>query len=329
VRIWRVRYGSTTASGRATTVSGVVLAPSVTGPASKVIGIGHGTTGLADQCAPSQTPTTSPAMPGLLAMAAAGYVVAATDYQGLGTPGLHSYLDGHAEGKAVLDAVRAARRLTGAGRDVALVGFSQGGHAVLWADALAPTYAGDLHVVGVAALSPLVDVDTFVRATASATQPRGDWGVTVLAAAAWRAAHPGLADGVLTAAGRVLAGRAEGTCWSALPGKGSRTTALRPGGVPSAAWERSLRADSLARVLRASSAPVLVVHALDDVTVPYAVTAPAVQALCAQGARITVRPLATGGHSGTVAGGMLARTGAWLAERFAGAPVAAGCHWEG
>jgi hypothetical protein len=35
----------------------------------------------------------------------------ATDYPGLGTPGVHAYLMGESEGRAVLDSVRAARNL--------------------------------------------------------------------------------------------------------------------------------------------------------------------------------------------------------------------------
>ena len=45
----------------------------------------------------------------------AGYVLAATDYQGLGTPGPHPYLVGAAEAMNALDSVRAARNLTEAG----------------------------------------------------------------------------------------------------------------------------------------------------------------------------------------------------------------------
>ena len=44
----------------------------------------------------------------------AGYVVAATDYEGLGTPGLHPFLVGESEGRSVLDAARAAHGLKAA-----------------------------------------------------------------------------------------------------------------------------------------------------------------------------------------------------------------------
>ena len=80
-----------------------------------------GRAGLADLCAPSKQPDiasgTSGAgigypralIPMLQTFLDAGYVVAATDYEGLGTPGLHPLLVGESEGRGVLDAARAAR----------------------------------------------------------------------------------------------------------------------------------------------------------------------------------------------------------------------------
>jgi alpha-beta hydrolase superfamily lysophospholipase len=72
---------------------------------------------------------------GLAEMMARGYVVVATDHPGLGTPGMHPYLIGVSEGRAVLDSVRAARDLPDAGASNRFVvwGHSQGGHASLYA----------------------------------------------------------------------------------------------------------------------------------------------------------------------------------------------------
>ncbi len=71
---------------------------------------------------------------------AAGWVGVATDYEGLGTPGLHPYLVGESEGRGALDIVRAAGQLAevGAGRRVVVWGRSQGGHAALVAGEIAP-----------------------------------------------------------------------------------------------------------------------------------------------------------------------------------------------
>jgi hypothetical protein len=72
-------------------------------------------------------------MPGLRRFLAAGDIVVATDYPRLGTAGPHPYLIGVSEGRAVLDAVRAARLLPDAraGYRLALWGHSPGGQAAL------------------------------------------------------------------------------------------------------------------------------------------------------------------------------------------------------
>ena len=70
--------------------------------------------------------------------------------RGLGTPGVHPYLVGESEGRVVLDSIRAARSLLPdqTSDTTAIFGHSQGGHAVLFAAELAPTYAPELRVVG-------------------------------------------------------------------------------------------------------------------------------------------------------------------------------------
>ena len=97
-----------------------------------------------------------------------GYIVAATDYPGLGTPETHPYLVGESEARAVLDSVRAARELTGAPARFAVWGHSQGGQASLFTGIMAKSYAPELDLVGVAAAAPAtelaallaIDIDT-------------------------------------------------------------------------------------------------------------------------------------------------------------------------
>jgi alpha-beta hydrolase superfamily lysophospholipase len=64
----------------------------------------------------------------------------------------------------VLDAVRAARQVDGAALDDRTVvwGHSQGGHAALWTGILAPGYAPDVPLSGVAALAPASDLTGLV-----------------------------------------------------------------------------------------------------------------------------------------------------------------------
>src|SRR5690606_2378075 len=85
-----------------------------------------------------------------------GWAIVATDYTGLGTEDPHPYLIGEGEGRSVLDAIRAAQELADVNlaEETVVWGHSQGGHAALWTGQLAPTYAPDLEIVGVAALAP-------------------------------------------------------------------------------------------------------------------------------------------------------------------------------
>ena len=107
-----------------------------------IITYAHGTTGAADSCAPTRGydagEPRSYAYPLLQRWLKAGYAVVRTDYEGLGTPGVHQYLVGESEGRSVLDAVRAARALEPRlSKRFVIAGHSQGGHAALFAAALA------------------------------------------------------------------------------------------------------------------------------------------------------------------------------------------------
>ena len=88
-----------------------------------------------------------------------GWGIVATDYIGEGTLGAYPYLIGQGEGRSVLDSIRAAHQVDDLDlSDQTVVwGHSQGGHAALWAGQLAPTYAPELQIRGIAALSPASD----------------------------------------------------------------------------------------------------------------------------------------------------------------------------
>jgi pimeloyl-ACP methyl ester carboxylesterase len=152
-----VLYRSEGVDGKSTAVSGDVAIPRGKAPKGgwPVITWAHGTTGIADSCAPTRLAT--PAQPPLLGQwLKRGYAVLRTDYQGLGTPAaVHPYLNGDAEGRSVLDIVRAARKLDKRiGSKVIIAGHSQGGHAALWAAAVAPRYTPELKVRGTVAFAP-------------------------------------------------------------------------------------------------------------------------------------------------------------------------------
>ncbi|WP_059007653.1 lipase family protein [Streptomyces specialis] len=154
----RVTYTSTGVGGESTVVGGLVYVPSGQAPAGgwPVLSWAHGTTGLGDSCAPSANPVPAGMSSYLSTWLQAGYAVVATDYAGLGGPGVHPYLDGEIEARGVVDIVRAARKLSPKlfGTRWAVAGHSQGGHAALFTGHIAPDYAPELDFRGTVALAP-------------------------------------------------------------------------------------------------------------------------------------------------------------------------------
>jgi acetyl esterase/lipase len=155
---FRILYRSTGLKGEPIEVSGVIFIPNGSPPPGgrNVIAWAHPTSGVVEGCAPSLMPDTDGLIWGLPTMLAKGYVVVATDYQGLGTPGIHPYLIGKSEARSVLDSVRAARNMpqSGASNRFVVWGHSQGGHAALYTGELAKSYAPDLKLLGVGAAAP-------------------------------------------------------------------------------------------------------------------------------------------------------------------------------
>ncbi|MEW6437755.1 MAG: alpha/beta fold hydrolase [Pseudomonadota bacterium] len=155
---WRVLYRSTSFDGKPILVSGVVIVPQGAPPPGgrPIVAWAHPTTGIVPHCAPSLALFFFQQVQGLRTMVRDGYVVAATDYPGLGTPGPHPYLVGLSEARAVVDSVRVARTMPGAGGGNRYVvwGHSQGGHAALFTGLISKSYAPELTLLGVAAAAP-------------------------------------------------------------------------------------------------------------------------------------------------------------------------------
>ena len=178
---YRVIYESTSGMdcwrGEPIGVSGMIAFPKSTERPWRVVSWAHGTVGSADQGAPSldEYVGVDPAPTGLgllrkinkaphellNAFLRAGWVVAMTDYEGLGTYGIHPFLLGDSEGRGILDIVPAVRHLAGQVRishqiadEYVIVGHSQGGQAALFAASMHGTYATPGRLVGVAALAP-------------------------------------------------------------------------------------------------------------------------------------------------------------------------------
>lgn len=170
-RAWKVRYISADVNGVLHEVSGLVIAPTAAGKNRKLLTWCHGTTGLGDAACPSAQP--GPArdlityfdaastqqidygVPGLQAWINDGYVVCATDYQGLGTPGQHQYEVNRTQARDAVYLARVARQMSvGAGTKLAGMGWSQGGGAAAAVAELDPSDYGEITLVGTVCMSP-------------------------------------------------------------------------------------------------------------------------------------------------------------------------------
>jgi pimeloyl-ACP methyl ester carboxylesterase len=261
----------------------------------------HGTpASLTDGCAPSRgAPGAS--YPLLLRdFLDGGYAVVATDYIGLGTPGVHPYLVGKSEASAVVSAARAAENFSPlqASGPVIIAGHSQGGHAALWADGMAqaPSYVSGLDVRGVIALAPPTDLVTIAKTGIDAQSPVLRNNINfLLAAGSWHLFYNLDYPPVLTDAGVGIAdaGANPNTDECYVPDLSATGQWVQGGPLPDS-WITALRENSPEP--DAFPIPLLIVQGYVDQQVPFPVTLAAVDEYCEHGATITFRGIRTGNH---------------------------------
>lgn len=177
---WRIAYISSDSAGRKTISTGSLIAPISKAPAEgrPVVAWAHGTTGTAQNCGPSQVfnPTaplnqyflvggsswTDYGIPSVETFISKGYVVVATDYQGLGGGGKHQYNMPATNSLDLINSARAASSFKGIGanKKVILIGWSQGGGSVVAASTNSDyfnqtgTAADNLQLLGSVAMAP-------------------------------------------------------------------------------------------------------------------------------------------------------------------------------
>lgn len=331
---WRVLYRSTDLAGRPLAVSGVVVSPAWPAPAEgrPVVSWAHPTTGAGRACAPSRMTDPFLLMAGLHELLRAGYVVAATDYSGMGADGPASYLIAATEAHNVLDAARAARAIpeAQAGTRLLLWGHSQGGQAALAAADLAPDYAPELHLAGAAVAAPAADLASLFR------DHRDDVSGVTIGSYAFDAlvrvygpADPGVRlDAALTPAGAAVVPRIAPQCLLtdisglheiADPVVG-RFFAIDPTAVQP--W-RSLLADNTPGP-PARDVAVLVTQGLADELIPPAATRDLVSSFCSAGVQVTFREYAGIDH-GLAGERTVPLLVPWFADVLAGRAPATSC----
>ncbi|MGO9195595.1 MAG: lipase family protein [Acidimicrobiales bacterium] len=335
--VWRLLYHSTTIYGDDIAESGYVITPPGLAPPGgwPMIAWAHGTTGFGRLCAPSlfsnQAGVGVYLIPGLTQYLHAGYAIAATDYQGLGAPGIHGYLLGASEGRAVLDAARAARKLPGhhVSRTVIIYGHSQGGHAALFAGQMAPGYSPDLHVIGVVAAAPATGLSTIMTVAMS---PSGQsiLDYSLPAAWSWTQVYRDLpVSDVFTAAGAREAGPIVTTgCQNAeVAAINSRhltvASLFRAGAASDPVFTDHAELNDPGLVK--TDAPMLVVQGTADTTVPPELTDDYVEhSACPIGDTIDYLHV-TGATHGTVVFASVSAILSWMAARRRGSSAPTTC----
>lgn len=323
--LWRVLYHSESLAGDDIAVSGLVVVPDGPAPAEgrDVLTWAHGTTGIADECAPSKDPGGAG-----LALAAPfierNMVVVATDYEGLGTPGRHPYIAGESEGRGTLDIVTAAQQLegTGASGRVVIWGHSQGGHAALFANQIAEDWAPELDVVGTVAGAPPSQLP-LIAAALKDSPFRFYLGMV---AAGWAAAYPDAdpAD-VLTPLGLERLDLVDAGCGGDLATAWSDAAyedlvKADPNTVEP--WKTLLTENDPGFVVGAS--PVLIIHGGEDEQIPVVSSQLLLDRMCGIGQVVERRVYDGQSHAGVI-GPSMPDMLAWIDGRLAGEPPPTSC----
>jgi pimeloyl-ACP methyl ester carboxylesterase len=326
---WQVLYRSTDALGRPNAISGMILVPKGLDPAKlPIVGFAPGTQGLGDDCAPSRQVLAglqyeSLAIDRLLLR---GWAVAMTDYEKLGTPGTHTYMVGRSQGPALLDVVRAARRLPAdrlsSTSPVALYGYSQGGSASSWAAELQQKYAPELPVRGIFSGGTPADLTEVTKALDGGV----GFGFLVAASIGMDAAYPELKlDSFLNQTGRKKLAEARSLCVAGLLTKyaGNKIKDFTTSNPLTTSPRWKARIDEQKPGRAAPAAPVMLAHGKQDELIPLSQAERLRRDWCAAGARVTWKTY-TGGHL-TVLAAAQGDALDFLADRLAGKAATSSC----
>jgi Secretory lipase len=323
---WRIMYVSESLEGEPIVVTGTALVPPGEAPPGgrPVLTIAHGTSGIADECAPSKHPVATE-LSLMEPFVDAGYVVVLSDYEGLGTPGRHPYLVGESEGRGVLDGALAARELPDAevGDQLSIFGYSQGGHGALWAGQLAADWAPAFQLVGTVAGAPATELPIIFSAAGSL--PIAGFLYMIIAgfAEAYPEADPGL---VLTPAGEAELPQVDEGCVREVIEHFADTPnaqLLKPGLAEVEPWGDLAAANDPGRA--ATDSPILIVHSAADDVVPATLSQLLVQRMCAEGQVVERRVYDRGQGHGEAVPDAVSDAFEWLQQRAAGGEPVSTC----
>ena len=326
---YRILYYSEHSDGSTVVTSGMVFIPGGDAPEKgrPVVAWAHPTVGMGVACAPSRSEDPLSDMSWLEEMLKRGWIITATDYSGLGTPGVEHYLIGRDEARDVINSVRASRNIekASAGSNFAIWGHSQGGHAALFATLEAASYAPELNLVATAVAAPAAELGALISA-----QFRSDvgWVIGPEVLVSWPDVYTGLSrEDVASSTGLKKYEAITDECLLEADGGALARSELRedffkqdPMTFPD--WFEAATSETPA--LPAGTKPLLIVQGLEDKVVLPETTALFIQNSCKAGVNLTTLWLGGVNHmdAARIAGPAAV---SWLDDRFRDKPTNPTC----
>jgi hypothetical protein len=327
---WRAVYNSVSGvDGGLRHVSGAFFVPRGDPPQSgwPVISFAHGTTGIDNACGPSTEPSLMGYLPLIRDFLTQGYAVAASDYEGLGEPGSHPYLEPRTAAFNIIDAVRALRaKSASVSQSWVAYGSSQGGEAAWAANEFNAYYGDGIDLLGSVALSPVANATGLADLAwaGSLTDQQAEY-LPLMIAGLGRynadLAEPAYLHGkVASAMGALI------SCQSPVSSSESRSQTaedLKPD-TPQDVDRLRNALQKIALPQRPLNKPMLVVNGARDETILDQWVASAVSDSCALGGQIQHIEVATATHA-DLGGDADETIRNWVADRFAGVPAPSNC----
>ncbi|SCX01778.1 Secretory lipase [Mycolicibacterium fluoranthenivorans] len=335
-RAARVTYQSTQGdTGSSTVVSGTVFAPAGDPPPGgwAAFAFGHGTTGIQQECGPSVLLQGSDSWlaaavgPPIAKLLELGFAVSFPDYEGLGAPGVHRYIDFRTAGLNMIDSVRALRAaFPGVSTRWAAIGTSQGAGATWSADEQSDSYAPELQLIGAVALAPPADLTGIVDKVISGDITPSQLGVLQLILASLAREDVGLDVDEFRRGSAAENWEVLSSC--DVPEAEARSAALKALTPADLAPATPEAADKLRDLLarrklpqHRMSAPIFIVYGTGDLLIDSGWISGAIARACALGGTIAFEAQDGRGHDNLDVTPALS----WLLDRFANRPVVNDC----
>lgn len=320
--VYRVMYVSKNLQNKPVAVTGIIIVPNTPAPAGgyPVVTWGHGTNGMADECAASLEPNSD--VPLANQLLEQGWLVTSSDYQGEGTPGVLPYISGVIAARNTIDIVRAARQLKPAHASASYVGWghSEGGQTAMYVLDIAKKYAPEIDLKGVVAGAPPSQFNAIYAFLK--TSPFKHY--LLMAAGGLNAAYGDkLAplDKVLKPAGVKLIPELDKGCDLGTKFKDVTTDSITKGDpflVPE--WKKILEENDPQHFTKAGDSALLIIHGGNDEQIPTATSGLLATHMCDLGTQVSRWVYPGASHAGVI-GPSSADMIHWITDRFAGDPT--------